>query len=69
MPPKKAKGKKKKKGGKKKEGRLRHDISLRSCENWSSCIVVEGGDDELSVLELYKRTSQEVDSLKARLGT
>ncbi len=33
--------------------------------------MVAGGDggDELSVIELYKRTSQEVDSLKARLGT
>lgn len=71
MPPKKAaagKGKKKK-VKKKKEGLWTVQLN---CWCWIDPLYDNpkgaGVGDELTVAELYRRTSQEVDSLKERLG-
>ena len=68
MPPKKKGGKKKK--GKKKDGQIRVHLCSLTCMNRSyvAMVCTGEGDSVLSVDEMYKRSAQEVLSLKQRLA-
>lgn len=69
MPPKKkaGKGKGKKKKGKKKDGEKIPFACARCCSPFLPHHSLLASD-ELTVEDLYKRASQEVDCLKERLG-
>lgn len=68
MPPKKKGGKKKK--GKKKDGQIRVHLCSLTCMSHSyvAMVCTGEGDSLLSVDEMYKRSAQEVLSLKQRLA-